>query len=70
MIKKIYKDIQKLEQIRNKKIMVRDELGEELNEIDKKLKQLYSFKSKYEQIEASVEDYFSSSNKKQDSVTL
>ena len=69
MIKKINKDIQKLEQIRNKKIMVRDELGEELNEIDKKLKQLYSFKSQYEQMESSMEDYFSSSNKKQDSVT-
>lgn len=60
MIKKITKDIQKLEQLKEKKNLQKDEIEKELADISSKLKTLYSFKSQYEKMENSVEDFFNS----------
>lgn len=61
MIRKINKDIQKLEQLKEKKTLQKDEIEKELADISAKLKSLYNFKTQYEKIEASVEDFFNSS---------
>jgi len=62
MIRKINKDIQRLEQLKQKKTALKEELEKELNEINAKLKQLYAFKSQYEKMESSVDDFFESYN--------
>lgn len=62
MIRKINKDIQKLEQLKEKKTLQKDEVEKDLADISAKLKSLYNFKTQYEKIEASVEDFFNSND--------
>lgn len=66
MIKKIIKDIQKLENLKDKKTNQKEELEKEIADISAKLKTLYGFKAQYEKMESSVEDFFNSSQEELD----
>ncbi len=69
MIKRINKDIQKLEAAKEKKTVLKEELEKDLNDINAKLKQLYLFKSQYEKMESNVDDFFNSLNENQNTET-
>lgn len=51
MLKKILQKIQRLEQQKEVKLNKQSEIQSEINEIDVKLKKLYSFKKDYEKLE-------------------
>ena len=69
MIRRINKDIQKLESVKEKKTILKEELEKDLNDINAKLKQLYLFKSQYEKMESNVDDFFNSLNENQNTET-
>lgn len=69
MIRRINKDIQKLETVKEKKTVLKEELEKDLNDINTKLKQLYLFKSQYEKMESNVDDFFNSLNENQNTET-
>lgn len=58
MIKKIEKEIQKLEQQKAIKIEKRNELDCKLNQLNLKLKDLNNLKNQYEKLEQSTDDFF------------
>lgn len=58
MIKKIVKEIQKLEQQKALKIVKRNELDCEINQLNLKLKDLNNLKNQYEKLEQSTDDFF------------
>lgn len=58
MIKKIEKEIQKLEQQKALKIEKRNELDCEVNQLNLKLKDLNNLKNQYEKLEQSTDDFF------------
>lgn len=58
MIKKIEKEIQKLEQLKVLKIKRRNELDCEVNQLNLKLKDLNNLKIQYEKLEQSTDDFF------------
>ncbi len=58
MIKKIVKEIQKLEQQKALKIEKRNELDYEINQLNLKLKDLNNLKNQYEKLEQSTDDFF------------
>ena len=58
MIKKIVKEIQKLEQQKDLKIDKRNELDCEINQLNMKLKDLNNLKNQYEKLEQCTDDFF------------
>lgn len=60
MLKKILKEIQKLEKEKETKSVSKKKLELEINELSNKLKQLYSIKNEFEKIENNANDYFNS----------
>lgn len=61
MIKKIEKEIKKLEILKEQKINKRNQLDEELSEITTQLKELYSLKNQYEKLQNSTLHFFEKS---------
>ena len=64
MIKKIEKEIQKLEQQKALKIEKRNELDREVNRLNLKLKDLNNLKNQYEKLEQSTDDFFEKQDEK------
>lgn len=62
MIKKITKEIQKLESQKQIKLNKRNQLDEEINLIDSHLKGLNSLKSQYEKLEKNTDSFFDGLN--------
>ncbi len=60
MLKKILLKIQKLEQQKKSKIDKQAEIQKEIDDVDVKLKKLYSFKKDYEKLENNSKDYLNS----------
>lgn len=60
MLKKILKEIQKIEKEKETKSVSKKKLELEINELSNKLKQLYSIKNEFEKIENNANDYFNS----------
>ena len=60
MLKKILSKIQKLEQQKQIKINKQEEIQQEINDLDIKLKKLYSFKKDYEKLENNSKDFLNS----------
>lgn len=60
MLKKILKEIQKLEKEKETKSVSKKKLELEINELSNKLKQLYSIKNEFEKIENNANNYFNS----------
>lgn len=58
MIKKIVKEIQKLDQQKAMKLEKRNELDCEINQLNMKLKDLNNLKNQYEKLEQSTDDFF------------
>ena len=58
MIKKINKEIHRLEQQKELKSSQKSKLELEINEISGKLKELNSLKNQYEKLEAGVKNFF------------
>lgn len=58
MIKKIEKEIQKLEQQKALKKEKRNELDREVNQLNLKLKDLNNLKNQYEKLEQNTDDFF------------
>lgn len=58
MIKKIEKEIKKLEVLKEQKISKRNQLDEELSEITTQLKELYALKNQYEKLQSSTFHFF------------
>ena len=58
MIKKINKDIHRLEQQQEMKSSQKSKLELEINEISGKLKELNSLKNQYEKLEEGVKNFF------------
>lgn len=58
MIKKIEKEIQKLEKQKALKIEKRNELDCEVNQLNLKLKDLNNLKNQYEKLEQNTDDFF------------
>lgn len=58
MIKKIEKEIQKLERLKILKIKKRNELDGEVNQLIEKLKSLNNLKSQYEKLDKNTDDFF------------
>lgn len=57
MLKKIQKEITKLEQQKSLKIEKKNQLESEINVIETSLKELYSLKNKYEKLEENAQSY-------------
>lgn len=55
LIKKIEKEIQKFENLKQTKYEKRQELDKEINIINTKLKELYSLKNQYEKLQTGAE---------------
>lgn len=60
MLKKILLKIQKLEQQKQAKVNKQAEIQIEIDELDSKLKKLYSFKKDYEKLENNSKDFLNS----------
>ena len=60
MLKKILSKIQRLEQQKQIKINKQEEIQQEINDLDIKLKKLYSFKKDYEKLENNSKDFLNS----------
>ncbi|QUN13131.1 hypothetical protein KEC48_00920 [Clostridium sp. C1] len=58
MIKKIIKEIQKLEQQKQLKIEKRNQLDKEINVINLRLKELNNLKNQYEKLEQNTDSFF------------
>lgn len=58
MIRKVMKEIQKLEKEKSNKADAKRKLEDEITELTTRLKQLYSLKSEYEKIECGIKGYF------------
>ncbi|BBK22809.1 hypothetical protein Aargi30884_17120 [Amedibacterium intestinale] len=58
MIKKIEKEIKKLETLKEQKMNKRNQLDEELSEVTTQLKELYSLKNQYEKLQNSALHFF------------
>lgn len=58
MIKKIEKEIQKLEQQKAMKLEKRNELDYVINQLNLKLKDLNNLKNQYEKLEQSTDNFF------------
>ncbi len=58
MIKKVIKEIQKLEQQKIIKSQKKNDLEKELNEIDSKLKELNTLKNQYDKIQVGINQFF------------
>lgn len=63
LIKKITKEIQRLEQQRTIKLSKRNQLDNELNLINLHLKDLNNLKSQYEKLEKNTDSFFDELNK-------
>ena len=61
MIKKIEREIKKLEILKEQKINKRNQLDEELSEITMQLKELYLLKNQYEKLQNSALHFFEKS---------
>lgn len=57
MLKKILNRIQKLEQQKQIKVDKQSQIQAEIDEIDVKLKKLYTFKKDYEKLESNSTEY-------------
>ena len=60
MLKKILLKIQKLEQQKQIKVNKQAEIQKEIDDLDAKLKKLYSFKKDYEKLESNSTDFLNS----------
>ena len=58
MIRKVLKEIQKLEKEKSLKLDAKSKLENEIAEHTTRLKQLYSLKNEYEKIENGINQYF------------
>ena len=58
LIKKIIKEIQKLEQQKQLKIEKRNQLDKEINIMNLRLKELYNLKNQYEKLEKNTDSFF------------
>ena len=58
MIKKINKEIQRLDQQKDQKLSQKSKLELEINDISSKLKELNSLKNQYEKLEEGVKNFF------------
>lgn len=58
LIKKIIKEIQKLEQQKQLKINKRSQLDDELTVINSRLKELNNLKNQYEKLEQNTDSFF------------
>ena len=58
LIKKIIKEIQKLEQHKQLKIEKRNQLDKEINVINLRLKELNNLKNQYEKLEQNTDSFF------------
>lgn len=58
LIKKIIKEIQKLEQQKQLKIGKRNQLDKEINVINLRLKELNNLKNQYEKLEQNTDSFF------------
>ena len=58
MIKKIIKEIHKLEQQKQLKIGKRNQLDKEINVINLRLKELNNLKNQYEKLEQNTDSFF------------
>ena len=58
MLKKITKEIQKLELLKEKKLQLKSEIESEITQISADLKRLYTLKSKYEDVQNGVDEFF------------
>ena len=58
MIKKIIKEIQKLEQQKQLKLDKRSQLDDELTVINSRLKELNNLKNQYEKLEQNTDSFF------------
>lgn len=58
MIKKITKEIQKLEQQKQLKLDKRSQLDDELTVINSRLKELNNLKNQYEKLEQNADSFF------------
>ena len=63
MLKKVNKEIDKLETLKNRKTEMRSQLDKEIDEISAKLNRLYNLQTELGKIENTVNDYFDSSDK-------
>lgn len=62
MIRKVLKEIQKLEKEKAIKLDAKNKLENEIAEHSARLKQLYSLKNDYEKIEKGINGYFNPSS--------
>lgn len=60
MLKKILQKIKKLEQQKQEKVNKQAEIQTEIDDIDAKLKKLYTFKKDYEKLEKNSVDFLNS----------
>lgn len=58
MIKKIEKEIQKLERLKSQKIEKRKQIDEEINTLTSQLKDLNSLKNQYEKLQQNTDNVF------------
>lgn len=58
LIKKIIKEIQKLEQQKQLKIEKRNQIDKEINVINLRLKELNNLKNQYEKLEQNTDSFF------------
>ena len=58
MIKKIEKEIRRLELLKEQKTVKRNQLDEEISEASTQLKELYSLKNQYEKLQNNTANFF------------
>lgn len=61
MIKKIEKEIKRLELLKDQKTIKRNQLDEEISNANNQLKELYSLKSQYEKFQNNTANFFEKS---------
>lgn len=61
MIKKIEKEIKRLELLKDQKTIKRNQLDEEISNANDQLKELYSLKSQYEKFQNNTANFFEKS---------
>lgn len=62
MIRKVVREIEKLEQQKQKKEETRNQLNAEISEIDSRLKRLIDIKKQYEKLDTNAADIFKQMN--------
>ncbi len=55
---RIQKSINKLENLKAKKLVERENIEKELSSINTELKRLYAFKSEQEKLQSAINDYY------------